>query len=553
MKKTILIIEDDVATVDVYKKALKEANFEVEVITWGGEAIERINKIIDKLKVVQSRSDSFNRAVKTILDLKRPKIYGTVSNLIKVPSDYKVAAEIAAGSRFWNVVVSDTNTAAECIDFLKREKIGRATFLPLNVVKPRELSDQQKKLLKQHGVIGLLSNLVNYDPKYSSAVKHIFGDTLVVESLGVARTLGIGRVRMVTLDGDLTETSGAMIGGYYKKHEETASDIELEEYEQVKKDMEEEINFLRLEIGQLNEKLDKLRESYEKESQSVLDLDQERTKIDEELTSMKQKRNELFEERATFLDQINKLKIRGARTEAEMSSLKLEVDRYEKVEYLDEKIDVLEEKTDQTTSQLNSLGLVNMKAIEEYDKFKGEFDELKNKYDAIRNEREAILEMIEKIESKKKEVFYECLRSIDKNFREIFKDLANGDSSLQLEDQLDIQSGLLIQANPGGKNLLNIDAMSGGEKALTALAFLFAIQRYKPTPFYILDEVDAALDKVNTKKITDLIKKLSKKEQFLVITHNDYTIKQGDRVYGISMEEGESKILGLELPEVKVG
>ena len=120
---------------------------------------------------------------------------------------------------------------------------------------------------------------------------------------------------------------------------------------------------------------------------------------------------------------------------------------------------------------------------------------------------------------------------------------------MQLEDPLDIQSGLIIQANPGGKNLLNIDAMSGGEKTLTALAFLFAIQRYKPAPFYILDEVDAALDKVNTKKVADLIKKMSKKEQFLVITHNDYTIKQGDRVYGVSMENGESKILGLELPK----
>ena len=112
-----------------------------------------------------------------------------------------------------------------------------------------------------------------------------------------------------------------------------------------------------------------------------------------------------------------------------------------------------------------------------------------------------------------------------------------------------LESGLLIQANPGGKNLVNIDAMSGGEKALTALAFLFAVQKHKPAPFYVMDEIDASLDKVNTKKIVEMIKKLSEKEQFVVITHNDYTIKQGDRVYGISMENGESKILGLELPK----
>lgn len=513
--------------------------------------INRVNAIIEKLKAAQSKSGLFNKAVQTIVSLQNPKVHGTISNLIRVPPDYKIAAEIAAGSKLSNIVVSDTNTAVECIDFLKREKVGRATFLPLNKIKPKELSSQQMNLLKQPGVIGLLSNLVKYDSKYLPAVKYVFGNTLVVENMGVARKLGIGKARMVTLDGDLAETSGAMVGGFYKKQEDLGTGIELEEYEQVKRDMEEEINFLRIEIGQLNQKLDSLREKYEQESKSIVDLDNERTKIDENLTLMRKERNDKFEQRADILDKINKLKIRGAKTEAEMSSLKLEAERYEKMEYLDEKIEVLEEKIDATTSELNSLGLVNMKAIEEYDKFKAEFDELKNKYDKIRDERDAILEMIESIEAKKKEVFYECLKNIDKNFKDVFKELANGEASLRLEDPLDIKSGLIIQANPAGKNLLNIDAMSGGEKTLTALAFLFSIQRYKPAPFYILDEIDAALDKVNTKKVSDLIKKMSMKEQFIVITHNDYTIKQGDRVYGVSMEDGESKILGLELPEMK--
>jgi len=80
------------------------------------------------------------------------------------------------------------------------------------------------------------------------------------------------------------------------------------------------------------------------------------------------------------------------------------------------------------------------------------------------------------------------------------------------------------------------------------LAFLFSVQKYKPAPFYILDEVDAALDKENSKKIAELIKSLSKEEQFLVITHNEQTIKYGDIVYGVTMETGESKILGLEMP-----
>jgi chromosome segregation protein len=127
--------------------------------------------------------------------------------------------------------------------------------------------------------------------------------------------------------------------------------------------------------------------------------------------------------------------------------------------------------------------------------------------------------------------------------------MTNGTASLQLEDQSNLESGLMIQANPEGKRMLNIDSMSGGEKTLTALAFIFAIQKYKPAPFYILDEVDAALDKENSQRIAELIKSLSTNEQIIMITHNDMTIKYGDRVYGMTMERGESKILGIEMPK----
>jgi len=95
---------------------------------------------------------------------------------------------------------------------------------------------------------------------------------------------------------------------------------------------------------------------------------------------------------------------------------------------------------------------------------------------------------------------------------------------------------------------MNIDSMSGGEKTLTALAFLFAIQRFRPAPFYILDEIDAALDKPNTKKTVDLINKYSDSSQFIVISHNEATIQAAKTVYGVSMEDGESKLVGIKMP-----
>jgi chromosome segregation protein len=284
-----------------------------------------------------------------------------------------------------------------------------------------------------------------------------------------------------------------------------------------------------------------------------LDLENEKAKIEEELENIVVKRKEFYEKRVELQNQLNRLKISNAKKEAELNSLRVEMEKYKGIEYIDEKKAILELQIQQTIQTLNSLGLVNMKAIEEYDAFKGEFEELKHKYDQIKKERDAIIDMINKIEEKRKEVFYECLKAIDNNFREIFREITDGEASLELENPLDIESGLLIQAKPAGKNLMNIDAMSGGEKSLTALAFLFALQKYKPAPFYILDEIDAFLDKVNTKKIAEMMKKLSEREQFIVITHNDYTIKQGDRVYGVTMENGESKILGLELPEMKAG
>ena len=513
--------------------------------------IKRINGLIQKIKAMEEKKPLLRKSVKAILDLKKKGVYGTISDLIKIPKGYRIAIEIAGGYRLEDLVVKNVQVAIDCINYLKSKRIGRARFLPLDRIKSKRLNQEQKKLLKKPGVIGLISKLIKYDPKYSPAIDYIFGDTLLVENLRVARQIGIGRMRMVTLDGDLIERSGAMIGGYYQKKEELIGGIDTEEYENNKKELEEEINFLRIEIGQLNKKLEELRKSGEVENKEVLDLEEEKTNIDESLEEIRVKRKELFERRVILQGKINKLKINFAKKEAELNSLKLEVEKYKEIEFIDEKPNVLEFKIQETISTLNSLGLVNLKAIEDYETFKGEFDELKKKYDRIKKEKDAITEMMKKIEEKKKEVFYDCLKNINKNFKEIFREMAKGEASLELEDPLNIESGLLIQANPGGKNLINIDAMSGGEKALTALAFLFAIQKYKSAPFYVFDEVDAPLDKVNTKRVVEMIKRMSKDKQFIVITHNDYTIKQGDRVYGVTMENGESKILGLELPQEK--
>ena len=146
------------------------------------------------------------------------------------------------------------------------------------------------------------------------------------------------------------------------------------------------------------------------------------------------------------------------------------------------------------------------------------------------------------------EMFMETFNGISSNFTRIYKDLSGGDGLLKLELDNNIDSGLMIEANPSGKKIINLDAMSGGEKTLTSLAFLFSVMQHYSAPFYVLDEIDAALDKANTKKIANLVKKYSKEVQFIVITHNDLTIAESDKIFGVSMEGGISKVFGIDMP-----
>jgi len=157
--------------------------------------------------------------------------------------------------------------------------------------------------------------------------------------------------------------------------------------------------------------------------------------------------------------------------------------------------------------------------------------------------------MIEEIENKKKEIFFSTLTRLNEEFSKIFKEMCNGEGKLKLEDNNNLDSGLVIEVTFPQKKPINIDALSGGEKTLTAIAFLFALQRLSPSAFYLLDEIDAALDKENTIKVAEWLKKESLNTQFILISHNDITLKYADRLYGCTLEEGETKVLALELPK----
>ncbi|MCK5594434.1 MAG: AAA family ATPase, partial [Candidatus Aenigmarchaeota archaeon] len=177
------------------------------------------------------------------------------------------------------------------------------------------------------------------------------------------------------------------------------------------------------------------------------------------------------------------------------------------------------------------------------------FDDFNEKVEKLADERKSIISMIEDIENKRRDIFRVAFERVAEDFTDVYADLTDGKANLRLEDPKDIESGLIIEAEPKDKKLLNIDSLSGGEKTMAATAFLFALQKFSPAPFYILDEIDAALDKKNSGTIGELIKEYAGNSQFLVISHNDVLVHNAFRVYGVSMQKGASQIVGVELED----
>ena len=494
----------------------------------------RIETLTDRLM-----SMDFNPAVKSVLDF--DGVHGTVMNLINVPSKYTVAVEVAAGKQLYDVVVDTSETAVKCIKHLKSQKIGRAKFLPLNKI----VSPPKKPL--PPGAIGWLSDLIQYDKKYEPVINYLFGRTACVENIDVAKKIAEKtRVKIVTLDGDLIEVSGAMTGGFYKKR---SSSEEVSKYQSERKKLEDENKVLQKRLLEIEAELKEL--AGKEREFGKTDVEIRKSALDAKMRKIREKRREAYEKRITIQQELGKLNIEKAKIEAKFEDLSVRVKEggKELKPFIDMSISVLKAKERETLEKMQALGSINLKAIEDFEAFKTEFDDFKEKVDKIVSERNSIIETMMKIEERRREVFLSCLESIKKHFKEVYNELTGGEASLELEDPNNIDSGLLIKAQPPGKKLLHIDSMSGGEKTLTAFAFLFAIQRHKPTPFYILDEADAALDKKNSNLVAKLIKRHSKDAQFIIISHNDAIIKEADQVYGVSMQDGESKIFGIKLPE----
>lgn len=653
-------------------------------------------------------------AISAVLELKKKMkgIHGTVSSLGKVKEEYALALEIAAGPRANSIVVETDEVAAKCIKHLRDNKLGVATFLPMNKLRAPE----RQTVKSSESVKGLAVDLIEYDPTYEKVFRYVFGTTVVVDTIDSARKLGIGKARMVTLKGDLMDTSGAMQGGFRGKQrgigfqqKETSEKIEklqkevadlentITRIEQERADNEEAITRLRelkaglegeiikaekslhldsddagvnaeekkrlaedskrldkeldnlmdavtektSELGRLKIQKQKLRDQIsamrsptvlaemntfdEKkqeirkeiaelqgelrssdsevknilgpETEKVKDIlkqqDREKKAFEEEHKQLKQKLKEqetelkekekqeekffaqfkeLFAKRQKLSDEMQQrnekrrdfqlkqkevegrgtaLSLQLASVKAELAGVEEELKQYTDIEpYKNKPEEDIKLEVREFERMVDSIGAVNMKALEIYERVESEYNELIVKKEKLGTEREDVLLMINEIDAKKRELFLKTFDVVNKNFQHFFSQLSRkGEAFLDLEDPKDpFNGGMTIKVKLSGKKFLDIRSLSGGEKTMTALAFLFAVQEHEPASFYVMDEVDAALDKHNSELLAKLIRKYCNRAQYVIISHNDGVISEADNLYGVSMDEhGVSKVTSLKI------
>ncbi|MBW3005064.1 chromosome segregation protein SMC, partial [Candidatus Woesearchaeota archaeon] len=685
----------------------------------------KLNEKIEKLQIKNAsikESISANIAVKKVLENKNKlgQIYGTIAELGTADKKFSMALDIAAAKRIHSIVVDDDKTAAKCIKFLKDGKLGIASFLPLNKIKPANADPELNKLAKQKGVHGFAIDLIEFDPRFKNAFSHVFGNTLVVDNIETARKIGIGKARMVSLDGDLAESSGAMVGGFrhkkegsfkqkdlsgdisdlkkelktaqklvedlehersenekkiyatrelkanlegdiiktekslhidssdlqanetYKKElqenmeklnkdiakveDDIAEEIErltalkvekqklrvemnelrnprllaeLNTFEQKKKEFTEEVikidadlkNMANQEkdiVGRDKENTAKILKEIEKEENTFKDeikgLNKEIKEQSAELKVQEAEQNKffsqfksLFEQRTKLSDEItdqenkifglqegsrkeeltiNTFSIEEAKVKAELAGMNAEFAQYDGVELdMEKSEEKLKKEISDFEKLMANIGNVNLRALEIYETVEKEYTILINKKNSLVGEKDDVMKMMEEIETSKKGLFMDALEVVNKNFVDIFTALSTkGDAFLELENpESPFDEGLRIKVRLTGKKFMDIRSLSGGEKTLTALAFLFAIQEHEPASFYILDEVDAALDKANSQKLADLIRDYCNKAQYVVISHNDAVISEADALYGVSMQTdaGLSNVVSLDISKAK--
>ncbi len=666
------IREKEERTIEWLNKATDEYN----TLTSGLKSLESelsnsqsryasVNARLESIRNLAERYEGYGESIRAVMREKQRigGIRGVVADLISTKKQYETAIEIALGGRIQNIVTDSEQSAKSCIEYLKRTRQGRATFLPLNSLKYKN-QQELAKAVNEPGAVDIASRLVETEDEFKELGEYLLGNILVADTIDNAiRIAGKYRhqLRIVTLDGELLSPGGALSGGAYRNSSKLMGrSREINELEQSLAEVKHSISAIRdkitgqdkliseksAEVDRLSEELKLISEernriSYgitadirlrcselkqrvsfagenidrvvaavtkyradienscteqegclkriEAAEHSIAQRREDIAHLENEMKSAAGKAEELIKHREELAGKQSGFAARKEEYAGTILQLQKDIIRLENQvekeqqklddetgyiwseyelslsgarEFYDEQLGSLSElksQLNQVKAKIRALGPVNVQAIDEYKEVSERYGFMKQQYDDLVASEESVRKIIEELDVGMKKQFDEQFAAIKAQFKTVFRELfGGGEADLDLvydaenedadEKADELEAGISIIVQPPGKKLQNIMQLSGGEKALAAIALMFAIQNLKPSPFCLLDEIEAALDDSNVSRFAGYLHKLTEHTQFIVITHRRGTMEAADRLYGVTMQEkGITKLVSVDL------
>ena len=645
------------------QKKLQEAREQMTVLA---STREDLRKQIEKLETVVTERRHEEQmllaigltAVQAVLNARRElgTVYGVVAELGKVDTRFQVALDVAAGAHLSSVVVEDDGVGEACIRYLRQAQLGIATFLPLNKIRGRVVPNDIGQYLHQPGVHGLAIELVKFDKKFAEVFSYILGNTIIVDDIATARSIGIGRVRMVTLTGDVLETSGSMKGGFRRARSQglsfahqgkewttatgAAPDVSAEKQRLIEQDneytrfesimrqcevvaaaagtrvellrqqkhaLDEELSVISLELSRQTMSPEEYSQTLGDMAKRDVALDGEMSTMDSEIATLRDRMTSFHEEEEkkkvyifalqdtmqtvqTSLNQLTEQKnqhhIALAKSETRQEDVVSEVAQEMRVALesfikrgippvAPEECKALQAEIQKLKYQLSLIGGIDPEVMAEFEETKLRHETLTTQLTDLEKAMNDVEVLMAELDGMMKKKRARAFKEITEEFARYFSLLFEGGKAdlveLYGEEKKDdetedggiVEAGAVIEekkkrpqvllgidvvASPPGKKIQHLQSLSGGERTLTSIALICAILKVNPSPFVVLDEVEAALDEANTARFTRILRELASHSQFILITHNRATMHAADALYGVSMGgSGVSQLLSVKL------
>ena len=516
------------------KKSLLESlgkrESELEKVTYTNEyEIDKQEKLIENISKIDICPVCKSKVTKEHIHSIHEETIPRVSKLRKeIDESDKELSEIANKKELLK---------KEIEDFQLKISQGESDLMRISGI--NEKKDQIKNL--QERIEEAKKELLELDKKKKNL------DQLFQEDSNIEQKYETARIEIQEISLRSEENVNSEIS--FKQREFERAKISLKQLTRDEEDLGDELKLIKKNIEIKEELLEKNKikdkELSRKFEKLIEERDSYQKKIRENEMNQSTHKNKIYN-----IDQeINNIKINKARVDAEVENFENEMLGFDNVEILKINKDSLLEKLNHAKEIISNIGSVNLRSLEVYDEIKKEYDAIKEKVEIIEKEKEEIMKIIHEVDIRKKKTFIKTLDELNEIFSRNFSQLsAKGQVSLELENKKDpFEGGVNIMVKMGQGKYFDVKSLSGGEQTLIALSLIFGIQELKPYCFYILDEIDAALDKRNSERLADLLKRYMKHGQYIVITHNDEIISNATNLYGVSMHDGISKIISLKV------